>query len=126
MTNCQSTLNNVMADSQEMYNMFYGSDDEDEEMFEDLFDDDELEHLTAPHYRTTDAYYYHQDRLDSHIFKTYLSSEAAEKGVQDRSTYLGKKFRHDIQLLFIMSISELLYCSVQVPGRINNGICFNG
>ena len=93
MTNSQSTLNNVMFDASEFYRMYYESDDEDEDMFEDLFDDDELKDITAPHYRSTNAYYTHEDRLNSHIYKTYLSPEAVAKGVRDRSTYLGKKFR---------------------------------
>ena len=93
MTNCQSTLNNILAETQDVLNMLYGSDDEDEDMFEDFIDDEEIENITAPHYRSTNAYYTHQDRIDSHIYKTYLSPEAIQKGVQDKSTYLGKKFR---------------------------------
>ena len=92
MTNCQSTLNNILAETQDVLNMLYGSDDEDEAMFEDFIDDKEIESITAPHYRSTNAYYTHQDRIDSHIYKTYLSPEATKKGVQDKSSYLGKKF----------------------------------
>ena len=82
---------NTIFNAKEFYDMYFSSD---EEMEDDLFpDDDELDIVKEPHYRTTNAYHSHKDRLKSHIFSTYLSPEAIINGVSDKETYLGKKFR---------------------------------
>ena len=43
------------------------------------------------------AYYSLKDRLDSHIYKTYLSCKAEILGVHDRESHVGsKKFRQNV------------------------------
>ena len=52
-------------------------------------DDDEKKEVN----RSKNAYYFHNDRLDSHIYKTYLSHKAEIQGVHDRDSHVGRKFR---------------------------------
>ena len=57
-------------------------------------DDDEKKEVN----RSTNAYYSHDDRLDSHIYKTYLSHKAEMQGVHDQHSHVGKKFRQKFRV----------------------------
>ena len=57
-------------------------------------DDDEKKEVN----RSTNAYYSHDDRLDSHIYKTYLSHKAEIQGVHDRDSHVGEKFRQKFRV----------------------------
>ena len=88
--------------SPDVFNNAYFSGDEDDQNSRGSVDRDELETVRSERSkrrtRGFKARYDHIDRINSHIYSTYLSERAEARNVRDPESSLGKEFRRKFRV----------------------------